>query len=118
MKVEWERGNEGRIGKVVDNGRASGYGGNLENMGGYEVKDFDERDAQYKSGHRNSNRLNTYSDGIYIFGNENSDPINKYLSGTRENYVDLENEEIVKQTSHFFGFNLVSLLNKAYTSSH
>ena len=51
--------------------------------------------------------LNTYSDALNTFGNEKSKLFNTSENLTSENNVDLENEEIVKQTSRFFGLNLV-----------
>ena len=122
IKEEWQRKNEGRLVKVVD--KRSGYGGRLENLGGlsdlgYELTDFDEAHLQHRmeyerdahcsaqSGYTDSYSLNTYSDALYTFGNENNTLINTAVNITRANNVGLENEEIVKQTSRFFGLNLV-----------
>jgi hypothetical protein len=68
-----------------------------------------ERDAHcsIQSGYTDSCTFNTYSDALYTFGNEKNNLTNSSVNVTRENNVDLENEEIVKQTSSFFGLNLV-----------
>ena len=115
-QVEWETGNERRIVKVVADG--SEYGGKLEHLAGfsevgYEVTAFDEVHLKKTEGfsHVYLNRREQYSDDLYRFVTEDIDLINTFDNVSRENNIDLENEEIVKQTSRFFGLNLVRLLN-------
>ena len=122
MNEDWARGSEEILGEVVKN--RSGYGGRLETLVafsdlGYEVTDFDKAHLQprmeyekdnhcsIQSGNTDSYSFNTYSDAFYTFGNENSNLFNTSENVTIENNDDLENEEIVKQTSRFFGLNLV-----------
>ena len=90
MKEDWERGNGGRLGKVVD--KRSGYGGRLENRGGfsdlgYEVTDFDESHLQHKMEYERDTHWSAQSrhtdDAIYMFGKENKNLINKLENATR-----------------------------------